>query len=180
MNRIFLIGYMGVGKTTLGKELAEKLGYQFIDLDHFIQSRYQKTISEIFAESGEDKFREIESRLLKEVSEFENTIISTGGGTPCFFNNIELMKREGIVIYLKTVPDVLVKRLYVGKEKRPLIKDKTEEELLSFIIEGIQKREPFYKQAHITFETDGLVQRSDIDMHVDKILSTLAQTKTNL
>jgi shikimate kinase len=174
MKRIFLIGYMGVGKTTLGKELAAKLGYQFIDLDHYIQGRYQKTINEIFAELGEPQFREIESRLLKEVAQFEDIIISTGGGAPCFFDNINVMKENGLVIYLKTAPAMLVKRLYAGRDKRPLIKDKNEEELFDFISEGISKRESFYKQAQLTFETDGLVQRSDIGAHVDKLLEILS------
>lgn len=173
MNRIFLIGYMGVGKTTLGKELATKLGFQFIDLDHYIQGRYQKTINEIFAESGEAKFREIEHKLLGEVAEFENTVISTGGGTPCFFNNMEVMRNSGTVVYLKTNPYILVKRLFAGKEKRPLIKDKNEDELLDFIVENIAKREPFYSQAQIVFHTGGLVQRTDIDVHVDRLVSFL-------
>ncbi len=175
MKRIFLIGYMGVGKTTLGKELAAKLGYQFVDLDHHIQARYQKTINEIFAESGEAKFREIESKLLEEVAAFENTVISTGGGTPCHFNNIDIMKGAGAVVYLKTAPEVLLTRLYAGKDKRPLIKDKSEEELLDYIVENIAKREPYYQQAQVIFETDGLVQRSDIDIHVDKLEKLLQE-----
>lgn len=176
MNRIFLIGYMGVGKTTLGKELAAKLNYQFVDLDLYIQNRYQKTINEIFAESGESKFREIEHNLLKEVANFEDTVISTGGGTPCFFDNMDVMKQAGMVVYLKTAPDVLLKRLYSGREKRPLIKDKTEAELLDFIVENIAKRDPFYSRAQVVFETDGLVQRSDIDLHVSQLLDLLKMT----
>lgn len=173
MNRIFLVGYMGVGKTTLGKELAAELGFEFVDLDHYIQNRYQKTIAEIFAEMGESKFREIECNLLKEVAEFEKTVISTGGGTPCFFDNLEVMKQAGIVVYLKTAPSVLVKRLYAGREKRPLIKDKTETELLHFIEENVAKRDPFYSQAQVVFETDGLVQRCDIDIHVNQLMDLL-------
>jgi shikimate kinase len=173
MERVFLIGYMGVGKTTLGKELAAKMGFQFIDLDHYIQGRYQKTINEIFAESGESKFREIEHKLLQEVAGFESTVISTGGGTPCFYDNIDVMKRAGTVVYLKTDPQILLKRLFAGKDKRPLIKDKSEEELLDFIIENIAKRAPFYNQAQVVFETDGLVQRCDIACHVDKLIEML-------
>lgn len=173
MKRIFLIGYMGVGKTTLGKELATKLGFQFIDLDHYIQARFQKTINEIFAESGEEKFRELEHRMLQEVADFEKTVISTGGGTACFFDNMEIMKNSGIVVYLKTAPDILVTRLFAGREKRPLIKDKSKEELHDFIIENIAKREPFYCQAQLTFETDGLVQRSDIEPQLAKLMKLL-------
>ncbi|OJU46497.1 MAG: shikimate kinase [Bacteroidales bacterium 45-6] len=173
MKRIFLIGYMGVGKTTLGKELAAKIGFQFIDLDHYIQGRYQKTINEIFAELGESKFREIEHKLLKEVAEFEDAVVSTGGGTPCFYDNMDVMKQAGVTVYLKTDPEVLLKRLFAGKDKRPLIKDKSEDELLEFIIENVAKREPFYNQAQIVFETGGLVQRSDIAGHVDKLIEML-------
>ncbi|MBP1617115.1 MAG: aroK [Bacteroidetes bacterium] len=173
MKRIFLIGYMGVGKTTLGKELAAKIGFQFIDLDHYIQGRYQKTINEIFAESGESKFREIEHKLLQEVAGFEDTVISTGGGTPCFYDNINVMKQAGVIVYLKTDPQVLLKRLFAGKDKRPLIKDKSEDELLDFITENITKREPFYNQAQVVFETDSLVQRCDVSSHVDKLIEML-------
>ena len=88
MVRIFLIGYMGTGKTTAGREIAKVLNLTFYDLDHYIEARFQKTISQIFEQEGEDKFREIESSMLKEVGEFENVVIATGGGTPCFFDNM--------------------------------------------------------------------------------------------
>ena len=169
MERIFLLGYMGAGKTTLGKILAKDKNLEFIDLDHFIEARYKKTISQIFEESGEQKFREIESSLLKEVSNFENVIISTGGGTPCFFDNIAYMNSCGKTIYLKTSPQSLAKRLNMTKSKRPLLKDKTEKELSDFIIAALQNREPYYNQSHMIFE----VEDFDIQNDINKVISDL-------
>ena len=109
MTRIFLTGYMGSGKTTLGRALAAEMGIPFIDLDHYIEKRYCKTIAQLFAEKGEEGFREVERRMLHEVGEFEDVIISTGGGTPCFFDNIEYMNAQGTTVYL----DVPVERLHI-------------------------------------------------------------------
>ena len=150
MAKIFLIGYMGCGKTTLGKILASRLEMDFIDLDTFIEERHFKTIPQLFEEKGESGFREIEHNALLEVCEFENIIISTGGGVPCFFNNMEIMKRAGLTVYLKVTPKVLTEVLKKAKRNRPLIKDKSEEELLHFIEENLAKREAFYSQAELT------------------------------
>ena len=109
MTRIFLVGYMGAGKTTLGRALAKATGMQFIDLDCYIEERFRKTIAQIFAEKGEEHFRDLERRMLHEVGEFEDVIISTGGGTPCFFDNIEYMNSQGTTVYL----DVPVERLHI-------------------------------------------------------------------
>ena len=94
MKRIFLTGYMGSGKSTLGLRLAQKAGLSFIDLDHYIETRFRKTINEIFAEKGEKEFRIIERNMLREVGEFEDVIIATGGGAPCFFDNIDYMNKD--------------------------------------------------------------------------------------
>ena len=109
MQRIFLIGYMGVGKTTLGKALADRTGLSFIDLDLFIEGRYRKTIRQIFEAEGEEAFREIERKALHEVAEFEDIILSTGGGTPCFFDNMTYMNRVGTTVYLKASPEALTR-----------------------------------------------------------------------
>lgn len=171
--RIFLVGYMGVGKTTLGKELAKRMNFQFIDLDQYIESSFNKSINKIFEEEGENSFRKAEQQHLQEVTSKENVVISTGGGTPCFFDNMDIMCKEGLVIYLKTAPHILVDRLYQRREKRPLIKQMTKEQLLAFIIHNIDQRRRFYESAHITFETDGLIQRADIDIHANKLVSIL-------
>lgn len=173
MKRIFLIGYMGAGKTTAGRELAKELGLEFVDLDHFIQGRYQKTVGQIFAEVGENEFRNIERNVLMEVGEFEDVVISTGGGTPCFFDNIEYMNQVGTTVYLKASPEALSSRLNLCKEKRPLIKDKDEEELYKFVVESLLKREPFYSKARIIFETEILVTREDVNGYVRQLMKLL-------
>lgn len=173
MKRIFLIGYMGAGKTTAGRELAKELNLEFIDLDHFIQARYQKTISQIFQEMGETEFRNIESNVLKEVGEFENVVISTGGGTPCFFDNMDYMNHAGTTIYLRATPQSLSARLNTCKEKRPLIKDKSEEELLSFVTENLEKREPYYSKATIIYEPEELINREDVNKYILQLIEKL-------
>ena len=108
MIRILLIGFMAAGKTTLGKALAKELGLQFIDLDHYIECRYHSTVSQLFADRGEEAFRQIERNMLHEVAEFEDVVISTGGGTPCFFDNIEYMNQQGITVSVqRAVPENL-------------------------------------------------------------------------
>lgn len=150
MNRIFLIGYMGCGKTTLGKKLAEHTDFTFIDLDNFIEAKYHKTVAEIFAEMGQDKFREIEKNALTEVAEFENIVCATGGGAPCFFNNIDTMNQAGLTVYIKLSPAQLADRLEHSKAgKRPLIVGKTGDELREFIETGLSQREKFYLQAKL-------------------------------
>lgn len=164
---------MGAGKTTAGKELAKVLELEFIDLDHFIQARYQKTVSQLFQDIGEREFRKIESSVLKEVGEFENVVISTGGGTPCFFDNMEYMNKAGTTVYLNAAPEALAVRLNTCKEKRPLIKDKNEEELLDFIVQSLEKRNPYYTQAQIIFETEELVNREDVNKYVQLLINKL-------
>jgi shikimate kinase len=167
MTRIFLIGYMGSGKTTLGRALAAALDLQFIDLDHYIEQRYRKTIAQLFAESGEDGFREIERRVLHEVGEFENVIISTGGGTPCFFDNVDYMNAQGTTVNLDVPVERLFIRLSIARSKRPLIKDKNDAELKEFIVEQLGKRAPHYEKAHYTFRADKLEDQTQIDLSVE-------------
>lgn len=147
MRRIILVGYMGSGKTTVGRALAKALGLQFYDLDWYIESRRRKTVAQIFAERGEEGFREIERNMLHEVAEFENIVLSCGGGTPCFFDNIDYLNQQGDVIWLKASPEVLYKHLLMGKTERPLLKGKSSEELVSFIREQLEHREPYYSKA---------------------------------
>jgi shikimate kinase len=119
----------------------------------YIETRYCKSVGRLFDEQGETGFREMECAVLKEVAEFEDVIVSTGGGTPCFFDNMQLMNKKGTTVYLKTSPEALTKRLYKHKDKRPLIKNKSELELLDFISVTLNNREFFYNQASVIFET---------------------------
>ncbi|HJV76841.1 MAG TPA: shikimate kinase [Paludibacter sp.] len=148
MKRIFLIGYMGSGKTTIGRLLAERLGYSFVDMDAHIEEKQFKTVSQIFAERGEQQFRILEQQCLHEVAEFDNAIISTGGGAPCFFDNMEYMNEHGLTIYLKLTASELAERLEASHANtRPLLANRKGEELCRFIADGLAKREPFYLQA---------------------------------
>jgi shikimate kinase len=162
MQRIFLIGYMGAGKTTLGKVLAQVMNLSFIDLDNFIEEHYHRTIGEIFAEAGEDGFRRMEHEALIEASKFEDVVISLGGGTPCFYQNMQVVNNAGISIYLKPSEEVLLRRLIKGKHKRPLLAEKSDDELRDYIHENLEKREPYYLQANIIFESSHLENKEEI------------------
>lgn len=145
--RIFLIGFMGCGKTTIGRTLASALKLTFIDLDTFLEERYFRTIPQIFAEEGEDGFRLKERKVLEEVSAFDDVIVATGGGAPCFFDNMELMNNSGFCVFLDVDIDSLVSRLIHARTERPLIKGKSPKELLEFIEGLMEKRRPFYEKA---------------------------------
>ena len=142
MTRIIIIGYMGAGKTTVGKALARELGLQFYDLDWYIEARMHKTVPQLFAERGEQGFRQVERAMLHEAAEFEDVVLSCGGGTPCFFDNIDYMNSRGPVVYRKATPEVLHSHLMMGKTERPLIKGKTGDELTDFIARQLGEREP--------------------------------------
>ena len=143
---------MGAGKTTLGKSLARHLGLEFIDLDWYIENRFHQSVSQLFATRGEEGFRKIEQNMLHEVAEFEDVVISAGGGTPCFFDNMEYMNQQGLTVYLKATPEILRTHLRMGKQKRPLIAQKNDEELDIFIRESLDKRESYYNQARLIFD----------------------------
>lgn len=169
MKRIFLIGYMGAGKTTVGKLLAAQLGLSFVDLDHYIEGRYHKSVRQIFQEKGEDEFRRIEQILLREVSLFEDILISTGGGSPCFGDNMAFMKEQGTTVYLKVSVEELTNRLEICKGTRPVLKGKTGEELKRFIAESLEIREPYYQQASIIFDAEVMLTEADIQNVVNNL-----------
>ena len=145
--RIFLIGFMGSGKTYWGKIWAQQSGLVFYDLDEVIEKKQGKTISEIFEKDGEDYFRKIESSALRAFAETENCIIACGGGTACFNDNIQWMNENGKTVYLSAIPQYIFDRVLEEKGKRPLIKKHNEAELLFFIEQKLKEREPFYSQA---------------------------------
>lgn len=146
--RIYLIGFMSCGKSTLGKELAKKLNIPFIDIDHQIELCYHQSIQEIFAK-GENYFRKCEHHaLLKTIEDYDHAIIACGGGTPCFFDNMDIMKRTGKSFYIKTAAETLLQRLTHSRNQRPIFKNIPHEQWLMKINELLNIREPFYKQAN--------------------------------
>lgn len=149
---ISLIGFMGSGKTTVGKLLANELNYQFIDLDILIEKKSKRSISELISIS-EDHFREIEKEVLKEVLESSDhsLILSTGGGTPCHFNNMDVLNEHSVSIYLKTYTKILANRLYFEKNKRPLISEVSDlEALIQKTKRLLRKRSKYYNRATYT------------------------------
>lgn len=149
VDRVFLLGYMGSGKSTLGRRIASALGWRFIDMDDYIETKLNRTISQIFSDNGEAGFRVEEQAALKELCREEKCIIATGGGAPCFFDNIDQMNDSGLSIYLKVSPESLFNRIRNAKEARPLIASKSDDELLAFIKDKLEEREPFYKKAKV-------------------------------
>lgn len=152
---VFLIGFMGSGKTHWGHILAERLGVPFLDLDAFIETGEGKSIAAIFEVLGENGFRASEREYLHRVAAMPPTVIATGGGTPCFFNNMPWMKQHGTTIYLKTSPEILFGRLKNERMQRPLLKNLSEAELRDFIRERLEERGPFYRRADFIWENPG-------------------------
>ena len=148
VKRVYIIGFMGSGKTIAGKNLASELKWNFVDLDHEIEKREGKAISDIFTDSGEEYFRQLESKILRELETNRDTVISAGGGTPCFGNNMEFMLSTGSVIYLRLTPLQLRSRLELETHKRPLVKEKSGNELLLYITLKLSEREMYYLKAN--------------------------------
>lgn len=173
MRRVIIVGYMGAGKTTVGRALAKELGMRFYDLDWYIEGRMRKTVPQLFAERGEDGFRQVERTMLHEAAEFEDIILSCGGGTPCFFDNMEYMNSRGDTVYLKASPEVLCAHLRMGKTRRPLLEGKTPEQLLGFVTEQLARREQYYMQARHVLDVNLLDNYEKIIVSVDRLRSML-------
>lgn len=165
---------MGAGKTTVGKALAKETGLQFYDLDWYIEGRMRKTVPQIFAERGEDGFRLVERNLLHEAAEFEDVVLSCGGGTPCFFDNIDYMNSQGDTVYLKADPDVLYAHLRMGKVRRPLLENKTPDEMKAFIREQLARREEYYLKAKHVLDVNLLDNYEKIKISVEKMRELLS------
>jgi len=163
--RVYIIGFMGSGKSTAGRKLAASLGWQFKDLDQEIELIAGKSIRDLFSTSGEHYFRDLEAQTLTGLKPATDTVISAGGGTPCYGRNMDFMMETGVVVYLKMSPAQLISRLERGKAKRPLIKDLSSEELLKYITEKLSEREKYYLKAHIVIDSFDL----DIDTLCQKI-----------
>ena len=173
MIRVILIGFMGAGKTTVGKALGKALGVTFYDLDWYIETRMRKTVKQIFDERGEEGFRKIEHNMLHEVAEFENVVISCGGGTPCFYDNMDYLNQQGDTVYLKASPEVLYKHLKMAKGVRPLLLNKTPEEVQVYIREELNRREQFYGKAKHILDIDVMDSLDKIQFFVEEIKKAL-------
>jgi shikimate kinase len=152
-DKIFLIGFMGSGKTTTGRKLASCLKWEFIDLDEQIEKDKGLPVSEIFALKGEDWFRTVEAKALRKTVNRKDTVISTGGGTPCFFGNMEFMLQNGITVYLRMTPESLARRLSRSSAGRPLLNDIGKKELPGYIRAKLSEREKWYSMAEIKADT---------------------------
>jgi len=152
--KYFLVGYMACGKTRRGRELAAELGIRFIDLDAYIVGREHRSIAEIFAGEGEEGFRRLETRYLHEVCElYGDFVLSTGGGAPCFHDNMAYMNAQGKTLFLNTDTDTIVERLIRGKQKRPMVSKMNDQEIREFVRRHLQERLPFYRQASEEIKT---------------------------
>ena len=168
---LYIIGFMGSGKSTAGKMIASHLDWSFIDLDKKIEENTGKTIPEIFSEDGENYFREIETRLLRNFKSASDTVISTGGGTPCHSDNMNFMLETGLTLYLKLSPAELKSRLSDSKGERPLIKDIDSKNLIEFIEEKLSDREKWYDRSDI------IIQGIDLDIN---LLVSLVKSRLNI
>lgn len=150
--RIYLTGFMGSGKTTAGKRLARILGYRFVDLDNIIERQYKTSITLLFEQYDEKAFRLLEQKALHETASFQQTVISTGGGTPCHFDNMDFMLRKGLVVYIHIPPKGLAQRLLAAKRKRPLLSEIAPDGLVPFIEQKLEDRERYYNRANLIVE----------------------------
>jgi shikimate kinase len=156
--RIFLIGFMGSGKTHWAKQLASQMKIPFFDLDSVIEEKEGKTIAQLFAAHGEEAFRIKEKETLEQlIDEYPSMVLSTGGGTPCFFNNIERMKKYGVVVWLNTHVEILLSRLMKEKETRPLIKNLADDDMRAYIVRKLNERRMYYEQADITIDNENSI-----------------------
>mgnify|MGYP003397126110 FL=1 len=155
-HRIYLVGYMGSGKSSALKQLGKLLSWETYDLDHLFEEKYKISVQDFFHKYDEDAFRKLESQLLKETVKYENAVIATGGGTPCFYDNMEWMNANGTTIFLKVSTKTAVNRLLNSKKKRPLIEGKREEQLLEYVERHYGERMPFYEKAQYTVKGENL------------------------
>lgn len=149
--RIFIVGYMLSGKSTIGKRLAKLLNYKFIDTDKAIEQQYKLSVSDIFKKYGEDVFRTLEKQMIETLKEEDNVVVSTGGGYVCYNDNMKWVKENGKSIYLKLTPEAIVSRHKITKRPRPLLQNKTDEELLEFVKQTLKEREFYYQQSDFIF-----------------------------
>ncbi len=170
---VSLVGYMGSGKSTTGKDLAKALGYQFIDLDEYIEEKYQAKIAEIFEKEGELGFRKIEREALKEVLTTTNIVLSLGGGTPVYYDNMDEIVKNSVSVFMRVQLPQLVKRLENKKANRPLIAHLNNEELTEFIAKHLFERNQYYEKAKYTIN---IANQSTLEI-LDQIMNHLKTEK---
>ena len=169
---------MGCGKSTLGRNVAAIMHIPFIDLDIFIEQRFHRNVREIFAERGEDGFRQIERNVLHEVGDFEDTIIACGGGTPCFFDNMDFMNSHGTTVFLVGSEERIFNRLKRGKHKRPLLANLNDDELRLYIRQKIEERMPFYGKAQRRFGSDRLDSEVQVGETASRFINEIILNNT--
>lgn len=170
---IYLIGYMAAGKTTVGRLLAEHLGWHFVDLDEAFAELYGQTPAEYIREHGIEEFRRKEKYVVEDLAELpiEKVIYATGGGYPCWENNMECLAELGTSIYLKWKPEHLAQRLMLTDlSQRPVLQGRTEKDLLAFITPQLEAREPFYMQANYVIEAPVQTIAAEDDAHIARML----------
>lgn len=173
MKPLFIIGYMGCGKTTFGRALSQATGLRFIDLDEYIEQRQNSSVKDIFRDHGEEGFRRIERDMLLEVCRMQDCIVSCGGGTPCFFDNISIINRFGNSLWLKASEEVLFSRLIRKRDKRPLLAGRSDDEIRSIISSQLQARSPFYSRASFSWQGDSLEDARQISDNISEFLNDL-------
>jgi shikimate kinase len=169
---VYLIGFMGCGKTTVGKYLSKQLGYEFIDLDKKFETLEKIKIYKFFELQGEEKFRLIEQKILTSIDTSKNTIVATGGGTPCYFDNMEFMRQTGITVYLQIQPELISKRLKNSHIIRPKIKNKNNEEIIDWVSKLLDERKSVYEKAHIIIDARSITTTQLIKALLPFSLST--------
>jgi shikimate kinase len=166
---VYLTGFMGSGKTTVGKKLAAQLNYTFIDLDSYIEQQERRSISELFNEHGENYFREVEYKCLQTLMKLEKLVVACGGGTPCFYDAMQQMNEHGITVYLQMNVLAIFNRLKQGRMQRPLIAGKSDEALRQYIDQKLKEREPLYLKAQIVVPA--------IDLNISELKNKIIDIK---
>ncbi len=172
--RIYLVGYMGAGKSTTAKRLARRLDMEAYDTDRMFEEKYHISVNDFFKKYDEPLYRKLETLILQSTETLDNTVIATGGGTACFNENMEWMNRHGITVFLKISPQTIVNRLTHSKVKRPLVFNKTPEELEPYVFQNYQERMPFYEQAQLTAKGEDL----DLEALLEALKPLIPPTST--
>lgn len=163
MNRLYIIGYMGSGKTTIARRIAYRLGWDVVDTDALFEEKYRVSVDDFFHKYDETLFRKLESEVLKSTGLLDDVVVSTGGGTACYYDNMEWMNQHGLTVFLRISPQSAVDRLLHSKRKRPLAENKSESDLTEYVAKHYASRLPFYEQAKVTVKAEDF----DLDYFIE-------------